>query len=63
MHRVASGLSNVSDLDTQSATELEALASDFRERIARDPEHSGQERSELADVEWEIEKRNWRKKV
>jgi hypothetical protein len=63
MHRVAPGLSSMSDLDTKSATELEAQASGFRERIAQDPEHSGQERSELEDVEWEIEKRNWRKKI
>jgi hypothetical protein len=50
-------------LDTKSATELEAMAGDFRERIARDPEHSGNERVELANVEWELEKRTWRKKV
>jgi hypothetical protein len=56
-------LSIVTGLDTKSATELEALASDFRERIARDPDHSAKERVELADVEWELEKRNWRKKV
>ena len=50
-------------LDTKSAQELEALTSDFRERIARDPQGTGKERAELADVEWEIEKRTWRQKV
>ena len=50
-------------LDKKSAAELEALASDFRQRIARDPQNSAQERVELANVEWEIEKRTWRKKV
>jgi hypothetical protein len=50
-------------LDTKSATELEALAVDFQERISRDPQHTGKERIELADVEWEIEKRRWRKQA
>jgi hypothetical protein len=41
-----------------SLAELEVLATDLRERLAQNPEHSS---SELEDVEWEIEKRNWRK--
>ena len=48
------------ELDAKSGTELEALAADFRERIALDPQHSGKEQIELTDVEWEIEKRRWR---
>lgn len=50
-------------LDEKSVTELEALAADFRERIAQDPQNSGKERIELSDVEWEMEKRRWRKRV
>jgi hypothetical protein len=50
-------------LDTKSVTELQALATDIRERIAQDPEHSGKQRIELGDVEWEIEKRRWRKQA
>jgi len=49
-------------LDAKSVTELEAMAADFRERIARDPQQAGKEKVELADVEWEIEKRRWRKR-
>ena len=50
-------------LDEKNVTELEALAVDLHERIARDPQHSGKERIELADIEWEIEKRRWRKQT
>lgn len=37
--------------------ELKVRAADLREQVARDPQHSS---VELKDVEWEIEKRNWR---
>ena len=50
-------------LDTKSVTELQALVTDIRERIEQDPEHSGKQRIELGDVEWEIEKRRWRKQT
>ena len=38
--------------------ELESLAQEQRAMISRDPQHS---HAELGDVEWEIEKRLWRK--
>ena len=50
-------------LDTKSVNELEALAREIRERIAQDPEHSTNERVELGNLEWEIEKRRWRNKT
>jgi hypothetical protein len=50
-------------LDTKSVIELEALVTDIRQRIAQHPENSGKERIELGDVEWEIEKRRWRKQA
>ena len=43
--------------DEKSVAELEVRAADLRRQVARDPQHSP---AELADVEWEIEKRNWR---
>jgi hypothetical protein len=45
-------------LDEKSLADLEILAADLRQRIARNPQHPG---AELEDVEWEIEKQSWRK--
>jgi len=45
-------------LDKKSLADLEVLAADLRERVAPDPQRPS---VELLDVEWEIEKRNWRK--
>jgi len=45
-------------LDETSLAELEVLAADLREQAVQDPQHSN---LELKGVEWEIEKRNWRK--
>jgi hypothetical protein len=45
-------------LDEKSLADLEVVAADLRQRIARNPQHPS---VELLDVEWEIEKRNWRK--
>ena len=45
-------------LDEGSLAELEVLATDLREQAAQDPQRTS---VELKDVEWEIEKRNWRK--
>jgi len=46
-------------LDEQSLAELEAMSADFREQIARDPQHSRVEQVQLEDLEWEMEKRRW----
>jgi hypothetical protein len=45
-------------LDEKSLADLEVLAADLRQRIARNPQHPS---VELEDVEWEIEKQSWRK--
>ncbi len=45
-------------LAEKSLAELESLAQELRAMIALDPQHS---RADLGDVEWELEKRNWRK--
>ena len=45
-------------LDEKSLADLEVLATDLRERIAPNSQRPS---VELLDVEWEIEKRNWRK--
>jgi len=45
------------DLPDKTLAELESLAEELRATIARDPQHSV---AELRDVEWEIEKRQWR---
>jgi hypothetical protein len=45
-------------LAEKGMAELEALAADFRKQIALDPQYS---KAELGDIEWEIEKRRWRK--
>ena len=45
------------DLPEKTLVELESVAQRLRELIAQDPQHS---RAELQDVEWEIEKRQWR---
>ncbi len=44
--------------DDKSVAEMEVRAADLRQQMARDPQHPP---VELADVEWELEKRNWRK--
>ena len=51
-------MAGVNGLDEKSVAELEALARDLREQLARNPQHP---RIELQNVEWEIEKRSWRK--
>jgi len=50
-------------LDEKSLAELEALSADFRGQIARAPQQSGLEQVQLEDVEWEIEKRSWRREA
>lgn len=45
-------------LAEKGLAELEAMAADFREQMALDPQHS---RAELGDIEWEMEKRRWRR--
>jgi hypothetical protein len=47
-------------LAEKGLAELEALAADFRKQIVLEPQHS---RAELGDIEWEIEKRRWRKEA
>jgi hypothetical protein len=42
----------------KTLAELEGLAQELHEMISRDPQHS---RADLGDVEWEMEKRHWRK--
>ncbi len=44
--------------DEKSVADLEVRAADLRRQIELDPQRSP---AELADVEWEIQKRNWRK--
>jgi hypothetical protein len=44
-------------LAEKSLAELESLAQELREIIARDPQHS---RADLGEVEWEIDKKHWR---
>jgi hypothetical protein len=46
------------DLAEKTVAELDSLAQEQRAMISRDPRHS---RAELGDVEWEMEKRHWRK--
>lgn len=45
-------------LAEKALAELEAMAADFREQMALDPQHSP---AELGDIEWEMEKRRWRR--
>lgn len=45
-------------LAEKGLAELEATAAELRKRIALDPQHP---RAELGEIEWEIEKRGWRK--
>ncbi len=45
-------------LAEKSVAELESLAQELRAMIALNPEQS---RSDLGDVEWELEKRKWRR--
>jgi hypothetical protein len=47
-------------LAERTLAELESLAQELREMTSRDPQHS---RADLGDVEWEMEKRQWRKDV
>lgn len=53
-----SDMAGINGLGEKSLADLEVVAADLREQLARSPQHS---RAELADVEWELEKRNWRK--
>jgi len=50
-------------LDEKSLAELQAMSADFRGQIARAPQQSGLEQLQLEDVEWEIEKRSWRREA
>jgi len=45
-------------LAEKTLPELESLAEGLREVISRDSQHP---RADLEDVEWELEKRRWRK--
>jgi hypothetical protein len=45
-------------LAEKTLVELESLANELRETISHDPQHP---RAELENVEWEIEKRRWRR--
>jgi hypothetical protein len=45
-------------LAEKTLAELETLAQELCDMISRDPQHS---RADLGDVEWEMEKRHWRK--
>jgi hypothetical protein len=45
-------------LAEKTLPQLESLAEELREVISRDSQHP---RAELEDVEWELEKRRWRK--
>jgi hypothetical protein len=51
-------MAGIAGLDEKNLTELEALAAALHQQIARNPQHP---RAELESVEWEIEKRSWRK--
>jgi hypothetical protein len=62
MRKDAALLSN-KVLDEQSLAELEAMSTDFREQIARAPQHSRIEQAQLEDAEWEMEKRSWRREA
>jgi hypothetical protein len=44
-------------LEEKTLAELESLAQKLRAMISSDPQYP---RAGLEDVEWEIEKRNWR---
>ena len=50
-------------LDEKSLTQLEAMSADFRRQIAQAPQQSGLEQVQLADLEWEVEKRSWRREA
>lgn len=45
------------DLPDKTLAELESLTQELRATMARDPQHP---RAELEDVEWKIQKRQWR---
>ncbi len=45
-------------LAEKTLAELESLAEELRAVISRDPQHP---RADLEDVEWDLEKRRWRK--
>jgi hypothetical protein len=51
-------MTGVNGLGKTSLAELEVLVADLREQVARDPQLPS---VELQDMEWEIEKRNWRR--
>jgi hypothetical protein len=59
---VREGSTSMTGLDEKSLAELETMSAAFREQMAQDSQHSGVERVQLQDVEWEIEKRRWRQK-
>jgi hypothetical protein len=48
-------------LGDKSVAELEALATELRAGLARQVQRSPVEQIALEDIEWEIEKRHWRK--
>jgi len=48
-------------LGEKSVAELEALAADVHAGLARQVQRSPVEQIALEDIEWEIEKRRWRK--
>ena len=56
-------IAGMTELDEKSLAELEAISADFREQIAQAPQHSLVEQVQLEDVEWEIEKRSWRREA
>jgi hypothetical protein len=45
-------------LEKKTVAELESMAEELRAVISRDPQHT---RADLEDIEWELEKRRWRK--
>ena len=48
-------------LDEKTPAELEAQAADLRAQVERDPQGTSEQRATLKSIEWEIEKRTWRK--
>jgi hypothetical protein len=48
-------------LGDKSVAELEVLAADLRAELARQVQRSPVEQIALEDIQWELEKRRWRK--
>ena len=48
-------------LDEKTPAELEAQAADLRAEVERDPAGASDQRATLKSIEWELEKRTWRK--